>query len=281
MLIMAAMALLTGGMAAFRFASGDPMMAKLDGEDSFGIVRVEGVIADSEELVDWIAEVRDSDSVVGVLVRVNCPGGAVAPSQEIYHAIDKLAELKPVVVSMGSVAASGGYYVSAPAHLIVANPSTLTGSIGVIMEMSNLEGLFEKLGIQRQALTSGKLKDAGSPFRAMTPADRKYLMALIGDIHDQFVADVAAARGMELDALKPIADGRALTGNQALKVGLVDKLGGFEDALAELRTLCEVEGDLPIIEQPQEEPPLLQRILGSMNLTIRTDLDPDGSIRIR
>lgn len=281
MLAMAATTILVMGVAAFRVAFGDQDTELDTSDDKIGIVRVTGVIAASEPVTDWITKLRDTPSVRGVLVRVNCPGGAVAPSQEIYDALLKLADAKPVVVSMGTVAASGGYYVSAPAHQIFANPSTLTGSIGVIMELSNLEGLFDKLGIERQALTSGPLKDAGSPFRAMTEKDREYLMGIIADIHEQFVSDVAAARGLETEALRPIADGRALTGNQALEAGLVDKLGGFEDALAELKTLCALEGDVPTVEQPKKKAPLLQQILGHIDITIRTDAAPAGTISVR
>jgi len=278
---MVAMTLLLGGMAAFHFGRGDSS-PRLDASgDKLAVVRVEGVIGSSENVVEWIEDVRDNETVLGVLVRVDCPGGAVAPSQEIFSAVAKLAEKKPVVVSMGSVAASGGYYVSAPAHMIIANPSTLTGSIGVIMELSNLEGLFEKLGIERQALTSGKLKDAGSPFRAMTKDDRQYLMGLLADIHEQFLADVAKARGMNPEDLRPIADGRALTGNQALEAGLVDKLGTFSDAVIELRAMCDVTGDIPLVEQPQEELPLLSRILGKIDITVHTDLAPREELRLR
>lgn len=281
MLIMAAMALLTGGMAAFRYFSGGAT-AKLEASgDKLAVVRIEGVIDWSEDIVDWIEKVRDNDSVLGVLLRVDCPGGAVAPSQEIYDAIYSLADTKPVVCSMGTVAASGGYYVSAPAHVIVANPSTLTGSIGVIMELSNLEGLFDKLGIKYQSLTSGKLKDAGSPYRPMTKEDREYFMSLLADIHEQFLTDVAHARGMEKEALRPLADGRALTGNQALEAGLVDKIGSFSFALDELRGMCNAPADIPIVEQPIPEEPLLSQILGHININIHTDLAPQGQLHLR
>jgi protease-4 len=281
MLIMAAMSLLAGGVAAFRHFMGTAASLE-EGGDKLAVVRIQGIIDDSERTTGWINTLRTDESVLGVLVRVNCPGGAVAPSQEIFAALQKLAQAKPVVVSMASVAASGGYYVSAPAHLIVANPSTLTGSIGVIMELSNLEGLFDKLGIKRQALTSGKLKDAGSPFRAMTSDDRAYLTTLLTDIHEQFLADVAGARGLEVEALRPIADGRALTGNQALEAGLVDRLGGYDDALDELRAMCNAPADTPVVEQPEEERPLLQRILGELHLTVHSDLTPETlDLRLR
>ncbi|WP_461209295.1 signal peptide peptidase SppA [Desulfocurvus sp. DL9XJH121] len=273
MLILAAMVLLGGTVAAVRvWLGGSDGLAM--GKDKLGIVRIEGVISGSEKITSWIAKLRDDASVKGVLLRVNCPGGAVAPSQEIYNAVLGLQAVKPVVVSMGSVAASGGYYVSCPADLIVANPSTLTGSIGVIMQSANVEGLLEKLGIQRLTLTSGKLKDAGSPFRAMTAEDRAYLMGLIKDIHEQFLADVAVAREMDVEALRPIADGRALTGNQALKAGLVDELGGMDLAVAELKKLCKLDpkAKIPAVSGPAEKKPWLREILGELQLNIHTDL---------
>lgn len=280
MLITAAMTLLVGAMAAFRYFSKHSTDLDASG-DKIAIVRVEGVIDYSEDIVSWIEDVRDNESVLGVLLRVDCPGGAVAPSQEIYDAVYDLAETKPVVCSMGTVAASGGYYVASPAHTIVANPSTLTGSIGVIMELANYEGLLDKLGVKQQALTSGKLKDAGSPFRPMTQEDRDYFNALLADIHEQFLADVAQARGMEVTDLRPLADGRALTGNQALKVGLVDKLGSFSDALDELRGMCNAPADITIVEQPLPEEPLLSQILGKINITIKTDLTPHEQLKLR
>lgn len=273
MLLLAAMVLLGGTVAAVRLWLG-PAGAVLPGSDKLGVVRIEGMITGSEAVVSWIGELRDDKSVKGVLLRVNCPGGAVAPSQEIFAAVKDLARVKPVVVSMGTVAASGGYYVSAPARLIVANPSTLTGSIGVIMQLANVEELFDKLGIKRESLTSGGLKDAGSPFRAMTAEDRAYLMGLVQDIHEQFVADVAVARAMKPEDLRPLADGRALTGNQALAAGLVDMLGGMDVAARELKTLCGLapEKKLPTVSGPKKEKPLLQQIMGALRIDIHTTL---------
>lgn len=277
-LILAAAVLLGGTVAAVRHFSGGDDGTGL-GKEGIGVVYIEGVITDSRDVNAWIDDLYADEDIKGVLLRVNCPGGAVAPSQEIYANVKRLAEKKPVVVSMASVAASGGYYVSCPANTIVANPSTLTGSIGVIMEMSNLEGLFEKLGIKRQALTSGPLKDAGSPFRAMTPEDRKYLEALIQDIHEQFVSDVASARVMDVEAIRPYADGRALTGNQALSAGLVDKLGGMTVAVRELKQLCGLDPDkqIPAVFGPPHKEHWLRQILGELTINIHTDLGLPGT----
>lgn len=278
-LIMAAVTLLAGVMAALRFTGSGTQAMSFD-DERIGVVRLEGVITSAEKYTNWIRTLRDDETVKGVLLRINCPGGAVAPSQEIYHAVKALGQAKPVVVSMSSLAASGGYYSAAPAQLIVANNSTLTGSIGVIMEMQNLEGLFQKLGIKRQALTSGPLKDAGSPFRAMTKKDREYLMGVIRDIHEQFVKDVAQAREMDIEAVRKVADGRALTGNQALEAGLVDKLGTMEDAVKELKVLCGLSGPVPYISGPEEEKHWLADILGELNININTKL-PDSQVIVR
>lgn len=278
---MAAVTLLAGVMAALRFSGpGNGQGSNLFQEDRIGVVYLEGVISKAGDYTSWIRTLRDDDTVKGVLLRINCPGGAVAPSQEIYHAVKDLANVKPVVVSMSSVAASGGYYSAAPAHLIVANSSSLTGSIGVIMEMQNLQELFGKLGIKRQALTSGPLKDAGSPFKKMTKEDRAYLMAIIKDIHEQFVKDVAEARKMDIEEVRKVADGRALTGNQALEAGLVDRIGTMADAVDELKDLCNLQGKVPYIAGPVEEKHWLAEILGELNINIKTDI-PTGQVVIK
>jgi len=272
-LITAAVILLVGVMAALRFwafgGSDQNPLLRSSGK-KLGMVRIDGLIANPERITRWITDLREDSSVLGVLLRINSPGGAVAPSQEIYRSVKRLADVKPVVASMGSVAASGGYYAAAPAHTIMANPATITGSIGVIMELSNMEGLFEKLGLKRESLTSGKFKDAGSPFKPMTPEERKYLQGLIMDLHGQFVADVAAARKMEVSEVEILADGRAMTGKQALEAGLVDKLGGLEESIDLLKSMCGVKGKIAVVEGPETKTNLLWEILGKF------DLSPDS-----
>jgi len=276
-LITAAVILLVGVMAALRFwAFGGPDQNPLlrSSGKKLGVVRIDGIIANPERITRWITDLREDSSVLGVLLRINSPGGAVAPSQEIYRSVKRLAAVKPVVASMGSVAASGGYYAAAPAHKIMANPATITGSIGVIMELSNMEGLFEKLGLKQESLTSGKFKDAGSPFKPMTPEDRKYLQGLVMDLHGQFVADVAAARKMEVSEVEILADGRAMTGKQALEAGLVDKLGGLEESVDLLKSMCGVEGKIAVVEGPETKTNLLWEILGMIDLSPDTHNSP-------
>jgi protease-4 len=214
-----------------------------------GLINFYGAIADQEERSlfsrtsgprDFIEEceaARRDPSVKAVVIRINSPGGSAAASEEMYQAIRRLRAKKPVICSMGDVAASGGYYMAAACDKIYANPATLTGSIGVISQFMNVEGLAKKLGIGSATLTTGKYKDAGSPFRSLRPDERQLFQAMIRDIYSQFVDDVVAGRksatGGKLTraSLLKIADGRVFTGRQAKKALLVDELGGLHDAV--------------------------------------------------
>jgi len=260
-LIIVAVALFTGAMAFFRTLGGKGSRP-LSG-DKMGLCKIEGMITDAREVTDFLRELREDDSVKGVVLRIDSPGGAVAPSQELYQAVKALAQVKPVVVSMGTAAASGGYYAAAPATLIVANSGSITGSIGVRAEYVNLQGLLEKLGLKTDLLATGKFKAAGSPTTPLTPEQRAYLMALIMDLHQQFVADVAEARKLPLEAVEKVADGRAFTGRQAQQLGLVDKLGGLETASATLREMVKLPEKASVLEGPEKKLPLLPRLLGA------------------
>lgn len=260
LLIILAVALFTGAMAFFRGLGNKN--STLTG-DKIGLCKIEGMITDAHEVVEFLHELRTDESVKGVLLRIDSPGGSVAPSQELYQAVQELAKVKPVVVSMGTVAASGGYYAAAPATLIVANPGSITGSIGVRAEYVNIQGLLDKLGLKSDLLVTGKLKGAGSPTQPLTKEQRAYLMALIFDLHQQFVSDIAAARGMDEAAVAKLADGRAMTGRQALELKLVDKLGGQELAMATLRDMVKAEANIPVLEGPEKKLPLLPRLLGA------------------
>lgn len=260
LLIILAVALFTGAMAFFRGLGNKN--STLTG-DKIGLCKIEGMITDAHEVVAFLQELRTDESVKGVLLRIDSPGGSVAPSQELYQAVQELAKVKPVVVSMGTVAASGGYYAAAPATLIVANPGSITGSIGVRAEYVNIQGLLDKLGLKSDLLVTGKLKGAGSPTQPLTKEQRAYLMALILDLHQQFVADIATARGMDEAAVAKLADGRAMTGRQALELKLVDKLGGQELAMATLRDMVKADANIPVLEGPEKKLPLLPRLLGA------------------
>ena len=274
-ILAAAMALFIGAMAVFRIAVFDGPR-KITLGDKIGMVNIQGMILDSREVNEWIATLRDDDGVKGVLVRIDSPGGVVSPSQEIYQAIKRLSNAKPVVVSMGAVAASGGYYIACPADAIVANPGTLTGSIGVKMQLTNLMGIMDKIGVSHKSLTSGKFKDSGSPYRELTSEEEAYFNAVIMDLYEQFVSDVAEGRKdkMNLVTIKSVADGRIFTGRQALKNGLVDKLGGLEDALDLLKSdFIKTSEELPIIEGPVKESSFIMDLLQNMNI-----IDPAESV---
>ena len=216
------------------------------------VVRLEGEIFDAAWHADQLRGYRLNNNVAGVLLRVDSPGGAVAPSQELYNEVAAyMADGKPLVVSMGNVAASGGYYVSAPAYKIFASPGTLTGSIGVIFSMPMYQELAKKVGVDFRTMKAGEMKDAGSPFRPMTDKESKYFQELLDDVHEQFITDVAAGRGVDTAKVRALADGRVLTGRQAVESGLVDTLGGFAEALRYLGDVCGVpESSKPIEKRP-------------------------------
>lgn len=224
----------------------------LAGRDTLAVVRVEGVIADTRPLLTWIDKLQRNDKVKGVLLRIDSPGGGAAASQELYEALRTLGNRKPVVASMGSVAASGGLMAAMGASYVVANPSTVTGSIGVKMELPQLQGLMQKIGVGRESLTTGRFKDAGSPFRSLSSEERVYLNGVLQDMHEQFVALVAENRKLPVEKVQALADGRIFTGREAKKLGLVDELGGQDAALRELRKQTGIEAGTPLLERPQK-----------------------------
>lgn len=219
--------------------------------EKVAIVRIEGPIIDSKNPVDEIkAYVKDS-SIKAIILRVDSPGGAVAPSQEIYEEVKKAALKKKVIVSMGSVAASGGYYISSPANRIIANPGTLTGSIGVIMEIPNIEGLMNKIGVKTEVIKSGRHKDIASVFRKMGKEERLILQGVLDDVHEQFIKAVSEGRNMHFDDVKELADGRIFTGKQALTAGLVDELGNLEDAINVAAKLAGIKGEPEVVSKKE------------------------------
>lgn len=229
-----------------------------------GLVRIEGVILDSKEVIDHLHQLRDNSSVNAILLRIDSPGGGVGPSQEIYNEILKLREKnqKKVVVSMGSVAASGGYYIASAADWIMANPGTLTGSIGVIFQGTNIEELMKKIGIKTVVIKSGKYKDIFSPDREMTEDERELLQGVIDDVHEQFLDAIAQGRKeLDKETLRSIADGRIFTGSQAREYGLIDELGNLQDALEKTAQLAGIEGKPEVIEPKKRRLSILDRLL--------------------
>ena len=218
-----------------------------------GLVEVKGLIIDPIETVKQINDFKKDDKVKSVLLRIDSPGGVVGPSQEIWSAVKSLKEKKPVVVSMGSVAASGGYYIAAPATLIFANPGTITGSIGVLMKFSNLEGLMDKVGMKSFTLKTGRFKDVGSPTRKMTDDEKAMLQAVIDSTHGQFIKAVSEGRKLPEEKVREIADGRIFSGEQAMAQKLVDRLGTMQDALAEAGRLGGISGEPGVVKPPKKK----------------------------
>lgn len=205
-----------------------------------GIVEIRGIIDESESILRQIKTLREDESVRAVVVRVNSPGGAVAPSQEIYAGLVKLKQRteKPVVASMGSVAASGGYYIACAADSILASPGSVTGSIGVLLEFPDLQEVLRKVGIGFEVIKSAEHKDIGSPFRRLSEKEREILQEMVDDVFDQFVEVVSSERGLSCDSVLAFADGRIFSGRQAYNLGLVDRTGDFQDAIDTAGRMC-------------------------------------------
>ncbi len=241
---------ITLGVFLLFFAAVLALLAYLEGREvmPFGgervaVLEVDGVILDAEEVVRQLKEHQENSAVKAVVIRINSPGGVVAPTQEIYDAINRLrGEGKPVVASLGSVAASGGYYIASAADWIVASPGTLTGSIGVIMQLTNLEGLLKKVGLRYEVVKSGKYKDIGSFSRPMTGEERAILQTLMDDVYNQFVDAVAEGRQLDPKVVSALADGRIFSGRQAMELNLVDDLGGREEAIEAAANLAGISG---------------------------------------
>jgi protease-4 len=227
--------------------------------DRVALIRIEGVITDSRDTTEELKEYVKNPSIKAIVLRIDSPGGAVAPSQEIYEEVRKAAAKKKVLVSMGSVAASGGYYIASPATRIIANPGTLTGSIGVIMEIPNIEGLMNKLGIKTEVVKSGKHKDIASIFRGIGKEEREILQGVLDNVHTQFIKAVAEGRKMLPSDVEKISDGRVFTGEQALKAGLIDELGNLEDTVQVAAKLSGIKGE-PVIVSKKERFSLIDLI---------------------
>ncbi|BCS54488.1 signal peptide peptidase SppA [Geobacter sp. SVR] len=227
--------------------------SKLVAGEGVGLVEVKGMILDSKDTIRQLRYFLKKDDIKAVVLRVDSPGGVVAPSQEISDQVAKFAAKKKIIVSMGSLAASGGYYISAPASMIFANPGTITASIGVILKLSNIETLMDKIGIKSYTLKTGKYKDSGSPLRQMSPEDRAMLQAVIDNTHEQFVRAVAAGRKLPVEDVRKIADGRILSGEQALALKLVDRLGTLQDAVEEAGRQAGIKGEPEVVLPPKKK----------------------------
>jgi protease-4 len=232
--------------------------------EKIAVVELKGVIVESENIVKQFKKYQNDKSIKAILLHVESPGGGVVASHEIYESVRQARQSgKPIIVSMGSVAASGGYYVSCGANLIVANPGTLTGSIGVISQFLRLDPMLQKVGVEMNTIKSGKYKDAGNPFREMTKEDKIYFQDLMDDVHRQFISIVEKERKLDHAKLIGFADGRVFTGEQAKKMGLVDSLGTFEDAVKITGRIAGIKGE-PSIVKEQKRKTFIEKIFGEV-----------------
>ncbi|HRS87226.1 MAG TPA: signal peptide peptidase SppA [Syntrophales bacterium] len=225
-----------------------------------GVVTVEGIVTDASDVVRQIEEMGEDGAVKAVVVRINSPGGGVAPAEEIFGALKELRKKKKVVASMGSIAASGAYLIACASDRIVANPGSVTGSLSAIMHFANAEALLKKIGLQATVVKSGRFKDIGTPVREMTPEERELLQGVVDDIYDHLLDIVSAERKIKKEELRKIADGRIFTGRQAKSLGLVDELGDQGAAVRLAGKLGGIEGK-PEVVYPRGKKRRLREIL--------------------
>jgi protease-4 len=235
---------------------------RYESQPKVGLIRIEGTITDYLDTVSIISEATKDESIKAVVIDIDSPGGAVGASQEIYRAIEKLREKKPVIVSMGNVAASGGYYISAPANVIYANPGTITGSIGVIIQHVDVSEILNKFGVKVNTIKSGANKDILYPTKPLLPEQKALLEKTVMDVYDQFLDAIVRYRPIKKDVLKSYADGRVFSGNEAKALGLVDKIGNIQDAISEAKKLGKLKEDAPVIELKPKKP-LLDELMNS------------------
>ncbi len=243
--------------------------------DKIAIVEIKGVITQSSGIIEEMNQYQEDKGVKAIILRIDSPGGGVGPSQEIHREVLKIKLKKKVITSMGSVAASGGYYIACASDLIIANPGTITGSIGVLMEFTNIEELFKKIGIKGVVLKSGEHKDIGSPFREMTPEEKKIVQGVIDNVHQQFVQAVAEGRKMDREKVMQVADGRILTGEQAKQIGLVDQIGNLQDAIDVVAKMVGIEGK-PNVLYPKRRFSLWELLVREMASALLDILNEKG-----
>jgi len=229
--------------------------------NKIGVIPINGVIRDADAITEQLIAFRDDKQIKAIILRINSPGGGVGPSQEIYSETRRTTKTKKVVASLGSVAASGGYYVASAADSVVANPGTLTGSIGVLMEFVRFEELLKKIGVEMQVIKSGEFKDIGSPNRKMTKEEKEILTRLIKDIQNQFVTAVSQGRNMPEEKVLELADGRVFSGREAKRLGLVDSLGNFQDAVNVAKRMAHIRGKVKLVYPVKKRRSLLWDLL--------------------
>ena len=231
------------------------------GGDKIAIIEVKGVLLDPQPTIEKLTRFRKNSEVKAIILRIDSPGGGVGPAQEIYAEVKRTQKEKKILASVGSVAASGGYYIACGADTIMANPGSITGSIGVIVESLNVEELLKKIGLRSNVIKSGKHKDIGSPMRPMTEEDRQLLQGVLDSIHEQFIRAVAEGRNLPLEKVRALADGRIFSGEQAKGLGLIDSLGNLEDAIALAAEMGGIKGEPEVIYPEKKRFSLFELIL--------------------
>jgi protease-4 len=233
------------------------------GDGKVGVVEIQGIITESKDIIRLIKRFRENDDIKAIVIRIDSPGGVIGPSQEIYREIRKTTQVKKIIASMGSIAASGGYYIAAATNGIVANPGTITGSIGVIMAYTNFRKVLDKIGMVPVVIKSGPFKDMGSPTKDMSKQEKEVLQAFVDQAHRQFVTAIAEGRNMNIDRVKSLADGRIYTGEEAVKQGLVDRLGNFEDAIEWAGEMGGIQGSVSTVYKKKEKFSFLKYVMES------------------
>lgn len=231
--------------------------------EKVGVIEIIGAITDSKDIIHNLKRFNEDDSIKAIVIRIDSPGGGVGPSQEIFREIRKTSKSKKVIASMGSVAASGGYYIAAGADGIVANPGTITGSIGVIMGYTNFQEILKKIGLVPVVIKSGEYKDIGSPVREMTKKEKEILHNLANQIHRQFIKAISEGRGIEQSKVEKFADGRIFSGEEAKKLGLVDRFGNLEDAIEWAGRMGGIKGKISTVYPPEKKLSVLKYLVNS------------------
>ena len=234
--------------------------------DKVAVLKIEDVIIDDQDYLESLSKIKEDKQVKAVVVRIDSPGGAVGPSQEIYSELRKLNKDMPVIASIGSVGASGGYYIACAARKIFANPGTITGSIGVVAEFASYEKLLEWAKVDVEVIKSGKYKDVGSPFREMTDEDREYMQGLMNSVYTQFKSAVAESRNLDMAEVDKIADGKVFTGEQAKQLKLIDETGTINDAIDLAAKMGGIKGQPNIVYYPKKKSQFLELLQSKLDI---------------
>lgn len=243
------------------------------GKEKIGVVELKGMITSPEKALADLTSFRNDRSIKAIILRIDSPGGAVGASQEIFEEVKRTNQTKPVIASMGSIAASGGYYAALGARSIVASQGTLTGSIGVIIKFANLTEIFKKIGYSSEVVKSGAMKDVGSAARPMTEEEKELIQDLIDNVHNQFIKAVSASRNLPLEKVRELADGRIYSGEQALEAGLIDQFGNLNDAVMLAAKMAGLKEELPpLVYRTEENFSLLRLLVGESKMGMFKDV---------